>query len=103
MRLRLLFSPEGRAGEYIYKPCVIKATIPDGTAFFATSSCNYENRKLSVGIYNYSVSGLTAVTGRFQCTVTIVNAEGALTRQNYMNYDILTVLPFTVVVEKRAG
>ena len=103
LRIRLLVPYAGLITDYIYKPCVIKATLPDRSAFFAVSGCTQENRRICARIYETDIAKMTAVPGRYKCTLTIVNTDAAVTRDNYMNYDILTVLPFTVIVEKRAG
>ena len=102
MRVRLLVNPGGVLTDYIYKPCFIRATLPDGTEFFTTSSCNFENRRISITLHSNQVSRMTAVHGRYKCTLTIVNTEDRVTRDNCMDYDFMTVLPFTVEVHERA-
>ncbi len=102
MRIRLLVRPGTVITEYILKPCVIKATLPDGAELFAASSCLLENRRICARIYEQTVAQMTSTAGKYKCTLTIVNTEDAVNRNNYMNYDILTVLPFTVVIHERA-
>lgn len=101
-RLRLMVSPGGVLTDYIYKPCIIRATLPDGTDFFTTSSCNFENRRISMTLYSSQVSRMVTVPGRYKCTLTIVNTEDRVTKDNFMDYDFMSVLPFTVVVHERA-
>lgn len=101
-RLRLMVSPGGVLTDYIYKPCIIRATLPDGADFFTTSSCNFENRRISMTLYSSQVSRMVTVPGRYKCTLTIVNTEDRVTKDNFMDYDFMSVLPFTVVVHGRA-
>ena len=103
LRIRLLVPYADVITDYIYKPCVIRATLPDQSAFFAISGCTQENRRICARLYESDIAKMTAWPGKYKCTLTIVNTANAVTRDNYMNYDILTVLPFTVIVEKRAG
>ncbi len=102
MRVRLMVATDGVLSDSIFKPCIIRATLPDGSEFFASSSCNFENRRISITLYSNQVSRMTAAAGRFKCTLTIVNTDERVTRDNYMNYDFMTVLPFIVVVHERA-
>lgn len=106
MRMRLMIStgrlPDGVLTDFIYKPCILRATLPDGTEFFATSACDFENRRICVRLYSTTIRRMTRTAGRYKCTLTIVNTEEHLTRENYMNFDFMTVLPFTVVVHERA-
>ena len=102
MRIYLKVAPSGVITDYIYKPAIVKATLPDGTEFFATGGCSYENRRITVTLYEYQVRQMTAVAGRYKCTLTMLNTSDNVNRSNYMDYNFLTVLPFTVVVETRA-
>ena len=109
MRIRLLVptpsiaAPTGGIpSDYIYKPCVIRGTRPDGEAIFCTSSLTVENRRMCARIYEQNVRIMAAVEGSYKCTLTIVDTRDTVRRENYMNYNFLTVLPFTVVVEPRA-
>ena len=111
MRIRLLvptpklvtISANGIPTDYIYKPCVIKGTRPDGREIFSISSLTVENRRMCARIYEQTVRDMAAIEGSYKCTLTVVNTGETVDRNNYMNYDILTVLPFTVVVEPRAS
>lgn len=106
MRMRLMIStgslPDGVLTDFIYKPCVLRATLPDGTDFFATSACDFENRRICVRLYNSAVRRMTQAAGRYRCTLAIVNTKENLNRENYMNFDFMTILPFTVVIHERA-
>ena len=102
MRIRLLVPYAGVITDYIFKPCAIRATLPDGSAFFAISGCLQENRRICARLYEKDVLAMTRVPGQYKCALTIVNTTDVINRENYMDYDILTVLPFTVIVEPRA-
>jgi len=84
------------------KRCVIRAVLPDGTELFETDFTEMYRRELAVEIQRPQVTRMTAVEGSYRCTLTILNTTEAVTRATYMNYDFLTVLPFTVNVYKRA-
>ena len=111
MRIRLLvptprlvtIAANGIPSDYIYKPCVIKGTRPDGGEIFSISSLTVENRRMCARIYEQAVQNMAAIEGSYKCTLTVVNTGNTVDRNNYMNYDILTVLPFIVVVEPRAA
>ena len=84
------------------KRCVIRAVLPDGTELFETDFTEMYRRELAVEIQRPQVTRMTAVEGSYRCTLTILNTRDSVTRTTYMNYDFLTVLPFTVNVYKRA-
>ena len=75
---------------------------PDGAEIFSISSLTVENRRMCARIYEQTVQSMAAIQGSYKCTLTVVNTGNTVDRNNYMNYDILTVLPFIVVVEPRA-
>ena len=105
-RLKLQIPPGDIITDYYGKHCVIKATLPDGKAFFYRSGCGYENLRINVNIDPSGVKEMTSVVGRYKCTATILDlgedTSTTVTRNTYMKFDMLTVLPFTVIVEERA-
>ena len=84
------------------KRCVIRATLPDGTELFETGFTEMIRREVAAEIQRPQVNRMTAAEGRYKCTLTILDTTEAVTRATYMDYDFLTVLPFTVNVYKRA-
>lgn len=98
----MLIVPPGAAlTEAGQKRCVIKATLPDGTALFETSFTQLVRREIAAEISRPAVGRMTAAVGEYKCTLTILNTANAVSRSDYMNYDFLTVLPFTVIVYDR--
>ena len=45
---------------------------------------------------------LAKVAGTYRCTLTLLDTNVHPTRETYMNHNFVTVLPFTVVVHKKA-
>ena len=84
------------------KRCVIKATLPDGTELFETGFTEMIRREVAAEIQRPQVTRMTAAEGRYKCTLTILDTTEAVSRATYMDYDFLTVLPFTVIVYERA-
>ena len=84
------------------KRCVIRAVLPNGTELFETGFTEMIRREVAAEIQRPQVTRMTAAEGRYKCTLTILDTTEAVSRETYMNYDFLTVLPFTVNVYKRA-
>ena len=84
------------------KRCVIRATLPDGTELFETGFTEMIRREVAAEIQRPQVTRMTAVEGSYKCTLTILDTTEAVSRATYMDYDFLTVLPFTVIVYERA-
>ena len=84
------------------KRCVIRATLPDGTELFETAFTEMIRREVVAEIQRPQVTRMTAVVGEYKCTLTILDTTEAVSRETYMDYDFLTVLPFTVIVYERA-
>lgn len=75
MRIRLLVPYAGAITDYIFKPCAIRATLPDGSAFFAISGCTQENRRICARLYEKDVLAMTRIPGQYKCALTIVNTN----------------------------
>lgn len=84
------------------KRCVIKATLPNGTELFETGFTEMIRREVAAEIQRPQVTRMTAAEGSYKCTLTILDTTEAVSRETYMDYDFLTVLPFTVIVYERA-
>jgi hypothetical protein len=76
--------------------------LPDGTDFFTTGSTSLVDTELTATLFNQDVERMTSAVGKFRCTLTILDSAQQVTRQNYMNRNFLTVLPFTVIVHESA-
>jgi len=84
------------------KDCIIKGIRPDGTEVFLRSFTGNSNGKISAHFYQGDVRNLASAAGTYECTLSICNTTSHPTRNNYMNYDFITVLPFTVIVQEKA-
>ena len=93
----LIVKDDGLSGA-AYKRAVFLAKLPDGTDFFATGFTGWDNHRISVTMYNTNVKKLAVRSGRFRLTMTILNTGNQVNRGNYLDYDMLTVLPLTVIV-----
>ena len=102
LRLHMRFPTEGFTN-YNYKPCLIKGKLPNGSELFVIGTTYIENLQIAMTLYETTLQNMTAAVGRYKCTLTILDASTYyITRQNYMNYNFLSVLPFFVVVHDRA-
>ena len=102
MRIRLQINPRNHLIDANTKSCVFRAVLPDGTDFFSTGSTSFVDTELTVTLFNQDVERMTRAVGRYRCTLTILDSAQQANRQNYINRDFLTVLPFTVIVHKAA-
>ena len=85
------------------KRCVIRGTRPDGSRLFFTSYSLTEWRSIRIRLGAGNVKSMCEVPGTYECTVTVLNTKSASVNQNnFMDYDMLTILPFTVVVSEAA-
>ena len=85
------------------KRCVVKAVLPDGSKLFFTAFTTAEWGKFRIRIGTANVRKMCEVPGTYDCTVSILNTGSAsVNANNYMEYDMLTVLPFRVIVSEAA-
>ena len=85
-----------------FKRCVLKAFLPNGTDLFISGFTGVTDHMISVEISNGNVKRMAEAAGTYKCTLTILNTSNTVTRSTYMNFDLLTVLPFNVFVHERA-
>ena len=86
------------------KACVITGTLPDGSRLFlkSTTSGDWGRTKIIIGTAN--LKKMCQVPGKYKCTVSILDAESTgVSEANYLDYDIVSMLPFWVVVDKAPG
>lgn len=84
------------------KDCVIRGIRPDGSELFRRLYTGVYDTKLQIRLYQGDVKELTKVAGTYRCTLTLLDTNVHPTRETYQNYNFVTVLPFTVVVHKKA-
>lgn len=79
--------------------CVIRGTKPDGSELFICSASARENGQVMVSIL---CEDMASTPGTYRCTLTFLNTNVVVRRDTYADYDFATVLPFTVIVHKKA-
>ena len=84
------------------KDFYIRGVLPDGTELFRRGFTTYNDVYVLGQMRVGDIKLMAKVPGRYQCTITIANTQKHPTRQQLMNYDFVTVLPFTVVVHPKA-
>ena len=85
------------------KDCLIRGIRPDGSELYIRLAMGLVDGVYSVHLYNGDVKKLAAVAGTYKCTLSIADTRAHPTRNNYMDYDFQTVLPFQVIVYENAG
>ena len=85
------------------KDCVIRGIRPDGSELFLRLYSGIYDTRLQIHLYQGDVKELAKVAGTYRCTLTLLDANVHPGRDQYMNHNFVTVLPFTVVVHKKAG
>ena len=83
--------------------CVVRGIRPDGSGLFFTCFTRWDDGVLCGMVEHAGVEAMSAVPGKYRCTLTILNTDQGVTRETYKNYDFLTVLSFTVIVHEKAG
>jgi len=86
------------------RACVIKGTLPDKSRLYIKSSTTGDWGRLKITLWTRDVRKMVTAPGTYECTVTILNASSSeVTEQNHMNFDTVSMLPFTVVVGRAPG
>lgn len=88
--------------DILSKTCVIRGTLPGGERLFMRSSVVGDWGRYKVTLYNYNAKKMCATAGTYECTLTVLDTTSPVNENNFMDCDMQTVLPFTVVVEKTA-
>ena len=84
------------------KDCVIRGIRPDGSELFRRLYTGVFDTRLQIHLYQGDVKELAKAAGTYRCTLTLLDTNVHPTRDQYMNHNFVTVLPFTVVVHKTA-
>ena len=84
------------------KDCVIRGIRPDGSELYRRFYTGVFDTRLRIHLYLGDVKELAKVAGTYRCTLTLLDTNVHPTRETYMNHNFVTVLPFTVVVHKKA-
>ena len=84
------------------KDCVIRGIRPDGSELYRRLYTGVFDTRLQIHLYQGDVRELAKVAGTYQCTLSLLDTNVHPGRDQYMNHNFVTVLPFTVVVHKTA-
>ena len=84
------------------KDCVIRGIRPDGSELYRRLYTGVFDTRLQIHLYQGDVKELAKVAGTYRCTLTMLDTNVHPTRDQYMNHNFVTVLPFTVVVHENA-
>lgn len=102
MEIRFIIVKDQGLTNAAYKRVVFRAKLPDNTDFFATGFTGWDNHRIAVNMYNSTVSQLAKAAGSFKFTLSILDTGSQVRRNTYLDYDMLTVLPLTVIVHDSA-
>ena len=84
------------------KDCVIRGIRPDGSELYRRLYTGVFDTRLQIHLYQGDVKELGKVAGTYKCTLSLLDTNVHPGRDQYMNHNFVTVLPFTVVVHKKA-
>lgn len=84
------------------KDCVIRGIRPDGSELYRRLYTGVFDTRLQIHLYQGDVKELAKVAGTYRCTLTLLDTNVHPTKDQYMNHNFVTVLPFTVVVHENA-
>ena len=84
------------------KDCVIRGIRPDGSELYRRLYTGVFDTRLQIHLYQGDVKELAKVAGTYRCTLSLLDTNVHPGRDQYMNHNIVTVLPFTVVVHEKA-
>ena len=84
------------------KDCVIRGIRPDGSELYRRLYTGVFDTRLQIHLYQGDVKELAKVAGTYKCTLSLLDTDTYPNRNQYMNHDFVTVLPFTVVVHEKA-
>ena len=84
------------------KDCVIRGIRPDGSELYRRLYTGVFDTRLQIHLYQGDVKELAKAAGTYRYTLTLLDTDVHPTRETYMNHNFVTVLPFTVVVHKKA-
>ena len=82
---------------------VVKGIKPDGTELFLVivpSAITADHIDVTL---NYThMKALTDAAGRYKCTVSIIDSDNVISRDDYEDYELITVQPLFFEIQKSA-
>lgn len=83
---------------------ILKATRPDASEIFIVIPVSeVDSEFISVELDSEQIAELTTVAGTFEGTISIIDSENAISQADYEDYDLITVQPFILDVQKSAA
>ena len=84
------------------KDCVIRGIRPDGSELYRRLFIGSFDTRLQIHLYQSDVKDMAKVAGTYKCNLTLLDTNSHPGRNDYMKHNQVTVMPFTVVVHKKA-
>ena len=82
---------------------ILKADRPDDTELFIVLPiAGMDAEYITVELTSDEIAEMTTVPGVFEGTISIIDSENTISREDYEDYDLITVQPFTLHVQKSA-
>ena len=81
---------------------MIRGIRPDGSELYRRLYTGVFDTRLQIHLYQGDVRELAKVAGTYQCTLSLLDTNVHPGRDQYMNHNFVTVLPFTVIVHEKA-
>ena len=102
--LRFFIDAKNVLEDIYMKTYVITASLPNGNELFSVGRILKDDSGRYTAVLSSSfLRRTTTKVGSFKGAVTILDYEDSVTRDNYLNHKIQTVLPFKVIVHDSAG
>ena len=102
--LRFFIDAKNVLEDIYWKTYVITASLPNGNELFSSGRIQKDDSgRYTAVLSSVFVGRATRKVGSFKGAVTILDYEDSVTRDNYLNHKIQTVLPFKVIVHDSAG
>ena len=83
---------------------ILKGTKPDSSdLFIVLPIASMDAEYIDVELTSDEIGQMTDVSGRYRCTISIIDSENVISQADYEDYDLITVQPFFAEVEKSAA
>ena len=83
---------------------ILKATRPDNSdLFIVLPIAGMDGKYMNVELGAEEVGQMTTVAGKFEGTISIIDSENVISRDDYEDYDLITVQPFILEVQASAA
>ena len=103
MNIRLRIAAEGTDMETEGTAILKVARSENADVFAVLPISDITSQSITVDLVSEQIALLTAIPGTFEGTISIIDSENQITQADYEEYDLITVQPFTLAVEKSAA